>query len=78
MALGLASLVAPLVETAIFQWVPIRKLGLRWYWGVLLSASMFGVSHWYSLSYMLAAFLVGLVSRTASRSETRRPAGRSS
>lgn len=59
--LVLASLVAPLVETAIFQWVPIRKLGLRWYWGVFLSALMFGLSHWYSLSYMLATFMVGLV-----------------
>lgn len=56
-----ASLVAPLVETAIYQWLPIRKLRLRSCWGVLLSASMFGLSHWYSWSYVLAAFLVGLV-----------------
>lgn len=61
LGLLLTALVIPVIETALFQWVPICKLGLPYGWGILLSATLFGVSHWYSLSDVLATFLIGLV-----------------
>ncbi|MDM0032216.1 CPBP family glutamic-type intramembrane protease [Variovorax sp. J22P271] len=61
LGLLLTVLVIPVIETAVFQWVPIRKLGLPCRWGILLSATLFGLSHWYSLSDVVATFLIGLV-----------------
>ena len=57
----LTAFVIPVFETAVFQWVPIRKLGLSWPRAILLSATMFGLSHWSTPSDVLATFLVGLV-----------------
>ena len=63
--LALGSLIAPLAETALFQWMPIRllrrKLRLPWPIVVLTSAALFGATHTYSLGYVIFAFLVGLV-----------------
>ncbi|MBV8665134.1 MAG: CPBP family intramembrane metalloprotease [Burkholderiaceae bacterium] len=60
-----ASLIAPLVETALFQWAPIRLLH-TWlrqpaWLAVLVSAVLFGMGHTYSLGYVVFTFLVGLV-----------------
>jgi len=63
--LVVGSIVAPLTETALFQWAPIRllhgKLKLAWPIVLVLSASLFAAAHAYSLGYVLSAFLVGLV-----------------
>lgn len=61
----IGSVIAPMVETALFQWAPTRllhgKFQLPWCYVIFSSASFFAVSHWYSLSYVFFAFLVGLV-----------------
>lgn len=63
--LVLGSIVAPPVETAIFQWAPVRllqgRLGLPWPLVLVASATLFAASHYYSLGYIAFAFLVGLV-----------------
>jgi len=59
------SAITPLVETAIFQWAPIRLLhtwltlptGLA----VGVSAVLFGAAHAYSIGYVVFTFMIGLV-----------------
>jgi hypothetical protein len=61
----LGSLIAPLVETAIFQWAPIRVLRtwlrLPLPLAVFASAALFGIAHTYSVGYVVFTFFVGLV-----------------
>lgn len=56
---------APLLETFLFQWLPIRlmqRFGCRREISmVLVSALLFWASHWYSYYYCIYAFLIGLV-----------------
>lgn len=59
------SIITPLVETAIFQWAPIRLLRT---WcklppalAVCVSAALFGAAHTYSIGYVVFTFLIGLV-----------------
>ena len=63
----IVSLFVPLFETFLFQQLPF-KIMQNWSlttnrYGIyiLLSAIIFGLSHWYSLQYMIFAFAVGLV-----------------
>jgi len=61
----IGSLIAPVVETTLFQWAPIRllrgKFLLPWPLVLLVSAALFALSHRYSIGYVLVAFLMGLV-----------------
>jgi membrane protease YdiL (CAAX protease family) len=61
----IACIVAPLLETLMFQWLPIRAVQYvsrksRWS-AIMLSAIAFSVAHWYNGYYVIFAFLVGLV-----------------
>jgi cytochrome bd-type quinol oxidase subunit 1 len=62
---SLGVLLAPLLETAVFQALPIellsRKTAVGWPVIILISSVFFGAAHHYSRGYMLAAFLIGLV-----------------
>jgi hypothetical protein len=57
--------ITPLVETALFQWAPIRLLRtwlkLPTLLAVCTSAALFAVAHTYSIGYVLFTFFVGLV-----------------
>ena len=57
------SFVAPLVETFLFQYLPIEILKKKLSRGYLLifSSALFGLSHFYSIPYMLKTFFIGLV-----------------
>lgn len=59
------SIIAPLVETAIFQWAPIRLLRtwlkLPAALAVGVSAILFGAAHTYSIGYVVFTFFIGLV-----------------
>jgi hypothetical protein len=59
------SVLTPLVETAIFQWAPIRVLRtwlkLPAVVAVGVSAVAFGAAHTYSIGYVVFTFLIGLV-----------------
>jgi hypothetical protein len=63
--ISLGVLLAPFLETAIFQALPIellsRKTLVGWPVIILISSVLFGAAHNYSRGYMLAAFLIGLV-----------------
>jgi len=63
--LFIGSLLGPLVETALFQWAPVRllhtKLRLPWPLVIFASASLFAITHAYSVGYVVFAFLFGLV-----------------
>jgi hypothetical protein len=59
------AVLTPIVETAIFQWAPIRVLRT---WMKLpntlaigVSAAAFGAAHTYSIGYVVFTFLIGLV-----------------
>ena len=58
-------IIAPLIETALFQWGPIwllrGTLHLSWPFVLPASAALFAISHPYSVGYLIFAFLVGLV-----------------
>ncbi len=58
-------MVAPLLETFMYQWLPLRLLGrmrnISTWQCVVLSAMIFGAAHWYSLYYIFYAFMTGLV-----------------
>jgi hypothetical protein len=59
------SLITPLIETAIFQWAPIRVLRtwlkLPTLLAVCASAVFFAAAHTYSIGYVVFTFFVGLV-----------------
>ncbi len=59
------SVITPLVETALFQWAPIRLLRTWLKLPALLamgvSAVLFAVAHTYSIGYVVFTFFVGLV-----------------
>lgn len=59
------SIVAPLIETTMCQWAPIRllrsRLGLPWPVVLLTSAALFAATHPYSIGYVVFALLVGIV-----------------
>jgi hypothetical protein len=63
--LFVGSVVAPLIETALFQFAPVlllrRRLGVRWPLVLMASATLFAAAHTYSLHYIVFGFLVGLV-----------------
>ncbi len=63
--LVLGSFVVPAIETAMFQWLPLRLLrnGLKlpsWA-AIAISAALFGAAHGYSSGYVVFTFMVGLV-----------------
>lgn len=57
-------IIAPIVETLIFQYLIIEvllNLKLKPWVCILVSALLFGVSHWYNLVYILVTTVVGLI-----------------
>jgi hypothetical protein len=62
---SLGVLLAPFLETAVFQALPIellsRKTMVGWPVIILISSVLFGAAHHYSRGYMLATFLIGVV-----------------
>jgi len=64
----LALVLSPLLETLIFQYF-IIKLVQRFRWNntiaVFISASLFGVAHYYNIRYIIFAFFLGLIFGTA-------------
>lgn len=64
-ALMVACLVAPLIETTLFQWGCIsllrKPLRVAPWTAIVLSAALFAASHLYSWRYALIIFPVGLV-----------------
>ncbi|HEY8024786.1 MAG TPA: CPBP family intramembrane glutamic endopeptidase [Burkholderiaceae bacterium] len=63
--LVLGSFIVPPIETAIFQWAPLRLLRdwlkLPTFLAVAASAAFFGVAHTYSVGYVVFTFLIGMV-----------------
>jgi len=63
--LVIGSAIAPLIETGLFQSLPIRVLrgrfNLGWAPVLLTSATLFAAAHTYSVVYVVEAFLIGLV-----------------
>jgi hypothetical protein len=63
--ISLGVLLAPFLETAVFQALPIellsRKTVVGWPVIILVSSALFGAAHHYSKGYMIAAFLIGVV-----------------
>jgi len=61
----IGSLLAPAVETALFQWAPTRllrtKLRLPWPFVIFASAFLFAITHSYSVGYVVFALTFGLV-----------------
>jgi len=61
----IASVVAPIIETALNQALPIYLLRkytrLRWFAIIVIPSAIFGLMHFYSIQYIVYAFLVGLV-----------------
>lgn len=57
--------VAPPIETFIFQWLPIRLMNrtkkFRTWQVVVTSSVIFGAAHWYSIYYVFFAACTGLV-----------------
>ena len=63
----LAIILAPLVETIIFQFLLLRLLQkyVKYiYIQIFLSALVFGLAHCYSISYVIKAFLSGVLYST--------------
>jgi hypothetical protein len=63
--LWVGAVITPVVETALFQWLPIRILHT---WlklpvavAVVASAALFGFGHTYSIGYVVYTFMIGLV-----------------
>jgi hypothetical protein len=58
------SIIAPLLETYLFQQLPYTFLK-KWNASntiiILISSVLFGLSHFYSLSYIIFAFFAGIV-----------------
>lgn len=57
--------VGPLIETIAFQWMIIRLILLFKFrfiqaTAIIISAFAFGLSHYYSIHYMLVTFLIGI------------------
>lgn len=63
--LVLGSFIVPPIETAIFQWAPLRLLRdwlkLPTFLAMLASAALFGIAHTYSIGYVVFTFLIGMV-----------------
>lgn len=63
--LWVGAIITPVVETALFQWLPIRLLHtwlkLPVVVAVLASAALFGIGHTYSIGYVVYTFMIGLV-----------------
>lgn len=61
----LGSILAPLLETALLQWAPIRVLNGKFALGPVIttiaSATLFALAHTYSWGYATFAFAVGLL-----------------
>lgn len=60
-----AIIVAPIVETFLFQYLPhrilLRKMSINWKWVTIISALLFGLTHWYGFGYIVFSTLIGLV-----------------
>ena len=68
LALIIFVIAAPLIETILFQYLPItlimyllKNYKRRQTFSILISATLFGLSHPYNLTYIFLAFLVGVV-----------------
>lgn len=61
----LSIIVAPLVETFLYQWLPYsvlhKMVKLNWRLVVFISAMLFGLSHCYSVGYIISTFFMGAV-----------------
>ena len=58
---------APILETFLLQWLPFKILqrfsATRRRYGMymMVSAAIFGILHWYSIQYILFAYVLGLL-----------------
>lgn len=63
----IACIIAPVLETTIFQWLIIeimyKKIGTRF--AVIISALLFGLSHFYNSLYVINTFFIGLILSTS-------------
>lgn len=56
--------VAPLVETMLYQFAIIEillKIRTPPWWCIIISALVFGFSHWYNFAYVVVTFVDGLM-----------------
>ncbi len=64
MAILVAVIVAPVLETVIFQNIPLlllRKMGMRGMWACTLSAALFASVHLYGFAVVVMVFFTGWV-----------------
>ncbi|WP_394343325.1 CPBP family glutamic-type intramembrane protease [Spirosoma sordidisoli] len=55
---------APIIETIVFQYIPIEvtfKYFKRKWLSSIISASFFSIIHTYSISYMCMTFIAGII-----------------
>lgn len=66
--LPLAVIIAPIIETLIFQhlvflifrkWIPIKN---KYFWAIIVSSVLFGLMHKHNVIYIIFAFLQGITS----------------
>ena len=59
------SVAVPLIETLVFQWIPIKFIHRFLKWSslkiILASAILFSLSHCYSLAYIMHSFIIGII-----------------
>lgn len=59
------SVITPIVETFVLQWVPIKFLRYHFNWSsfriILVSAILFGASHYYSIAHIIRGFIIGII-----------------
>jgi len=59
------SVIVPIVETFVLQWVPIKFLRYHFNWSsfkiILASAILFGLSHYYSIAHIIRGFIIGII-----------------
>ncbi len=61
----LACIIAPLLETLLFQYLPIELFKKRALARILLSSVLFSIAHPYNFYYMLVMFFMGISFATA-------------
>ena len=59
------SVIIPIFETFVLQWVPIKFLRYHFNWSsfriILVSAILFGASHYYSIAHIIRGFIIGII-----------------
>lgn len=65
--LPLAVIIAPIIETLIFQhlvfwvfrkWIHVKN---KYFWAIIISSVLFGLMHKYNVVYVIFAFLQGII-----------------